>query len=153
MHHSRKPGLLIYDVIIKNTVSLTKKGALDLTGDETSWGHQGYGEKGAGNLFRVVGKPGISKGGQTALVSATNRIRPYWYQHRHRFNTRYPPHMRAAGPAEVRTCINPLEELVEGRGDENKKKIFKKGPHITFNNFFQGRRCSSMLEARALACS
>ena len=90
--------------------ALTKKGELDLTGDETSWGHQGFGEKGGGNLFRVANKPAISKGGQTVLVSGTNRIRPHFYQQRHKLNPRYPG-MNAAGPSEVRTAIDSLEQL------------------------------------------
>ena len=128
---------MIFDVIVQNTIALTKKGELDLTGDETSWGHQGFGEKGGGNLFRVANKPGISKGGQTVLISATNRIRPYFVQHRHKFNPRYPPGMNAAGPAEVRTVIDALERMVVGREGES-KKIFPVPPHITFDNFFSG---------------
>ena len=129
---------MIYDVIIKNTIAITKKGGLDLTGDETSWGHQGYGEKGGGNLFRVVGKPGISKGGQTVIVSATNRIRPYWYQHRHKFTKRYGPGFNAEGPSEVRTCIDDLNAMVEGSEGGMAKNIFSEHPHITFDNYFSG---------------
>ena len=76
---------MIYDVIVSNVISLTKDGELDLTGDETSWGFQGYGEKGGKVVYRFT-KPGISKGGQTVIVSATNRIRPYFYQHRNAFS-------------------------------------------------------------------
>ena len=53
---------LIYDVITSNTIALTKHGGLDLSADETTWGHQGYGEAGAGVVSRVVGKPRVSRG-------------------------------------------------------------------------------------------
>ena len=117
---------MIYDVIIKNTIAITKKGGLDLTGDETSWGHQGYGEKGGGNLFRVVGKSDISKGDQIVVIaSATNRICPYWYWHRHKFTKRYGPGFNAEGPSEVRTCIGDLNWMVEGSvgGRDGKEHI------------------------------
>ena len=128
---------MIYKTLVDNVLAITKKGELDLTGDETSWGFQGYGEKGAKVVERVVGKPGISKGGQTAIVSATNRICPYWYQHRHAFTPRYGKGFTAEGPSEVRTCIDSLENLVVGRGG-NEKKIFSKCPHITWDNYFSG---------------
>ena len=127
---------MIYDTICSNVRSLTSHAELDLTGDETSWGHQGYGERGAGNLFRVVGKPGISKGGQTVLVSATNRIRPYWYQHRHKLNPKFDG-MNQKGPCEVRSCIDALSRWVEGTPG-NEEKIFREPPHITWDNFFSG---------------
>ena len=82
-------------------------------------------------------KPRISKGGQTFLVSATNRIRPYWYQHRNANTRRYGPGFTAEGPSEVRSCIDDLEKYVVGR-DGSKKKIFKKCPHITLDNYFSG---------------
>ena len=129
---------MIYRTIVENVLALTKDGELDLTGDETTWGFQGYGEKDAKVVFRVSGKPGITKGGQTVIVCAANRIRPYWYQHRHSLNKRYDEKgFTAEGPAEVRTCIDELEKYVVG-SESNKKKIFKKHPHITWDNYFSG---------------
>ena len=138
---------LIYSVIVSNVRALTKYGDLDLTGDETSWAHQGYGEKGTGNLFRMTGKPGISKGGQTLIISATKRIRPYWYQHRHKFTKRFPNGFSSEGPAEVHSCIDALENLIvrpQGSDVEPEecnttmKKIFMSPPHLTFDNYFSG---------------
>ena len=63
---------LIYDVLTSNVRAITKRAELDLTGDETSWGFMGYGEAGTKVVSRIMGKPGISKGGQTVIVSATN---------------------------------------------------------------------------------
>ena len=129
---------MIFDVIVKNVIAITKYGELNLTGDETSWGFGGFGEKNAKVVYRIT-KPGITKGGQTSIVSATNRIRPYWYHHRHAFTPRYSPDFTAEGPAEVRSCIDSLEGYVIGR-DGDKKKIFKKCPHITFDNYFLGKQ-------------
>ena len=42
--------------------------------DETTWGHQGFGEAGSGVLDQILGKPGISKGGQTVIVSDVDCI-------------------------------------------------------------------------------
>jgi hypothetical protein len=127
---------LIYKVIIANTIALTKNADLDLTIDETSWGHQGYGEKGGGNLFRIMNKPGVSKGGQLVIASATNRVRPYWYQNRHKHTPRY-LFFNSEGMAEMRTLIDSMESHIVGREGE-KKKIFKKPPHITADNYFSG---------------
>ena len=128
---------MIYRTITENVLAITKNGELDLTGDETTWGFQGFGEKDAKVVFRVAGKPGVSKGGQTVIVCATNRIRPYWYQHRHSMNKRYGKGFTAEGPAEVRTCIDDLSKHVVGANNE-KKAIFKKCPHITWDNYFSG---------------
>lgn len=130
---------LIYDVITSNVRSLTKKAEDDLTGDETTWGFQGYAEKGAKIVYRVMGKPGVTKGGQTVIVSASNRIRPYWYQHRHAFTKRYGQGFSAEGPAEVRSCIDFLEQMVDGIPSEE-KKIFRQCPHITWDNYFSGEQ-------------
>ena len=60
-----------------------------------------------------MNKPGVSKGGQMVIVSAANRIRPYWYQHCHNKNKRYPTEgMNAEGPGEVDTCIDGTKKHV-----------------------------------------
>ena len=130
---------LIYEVICANVIALTKHAELDLTGDETTWAHQGFGEKGANNLRRVVGKPGVSKGGQIAIISATNRVRPYWYQHRHRFTPKYGQGFTAEGPAEARSSIDFLETMIEGR-EGSAKKIFRKPFHTSWDNYFSGEQ-------------
>ena len=130
---------LIFDVLTSNVRAITKKAELDLTGDETTWGFQGYGEANEQVVKRIVGKPGVSKGGQTALVSATNRIRPYWYQHRNKRSKRYGEGWKAEGPCEVRAAIDDLEQYVVGKGG-NEKKIFEKEPHMTWDNYFSGKK-------------
>ena len=127
---------------ISRVITLTKHVELDLTGDETSWAHHEYGERGAGIIKRIQVKPGVSKGGQTVVVSATNRIRPYWYQYRHSFNRRYPEEgMNAEGPAELKTFIYHMKGHVrscvhnEGEAEEFVLDIC---PHITWDNYFSG---------------
>ena len=116
---------LVYKAITHNTCALTKYAELDLCGDESSWAHQGFGEKGARNLWRIPNKPGVSKGGQVLIVLAVNRICPYFYQHRHKFTKKYgKPTFDSEGPAEVCTAINELEKMIEGNADEG--KIFLK---------------------------
>ena len=77
---------LIYKVITSNVNNITKHACLDLTGDETAWGHAGYGETGSGITGRIMNKPGISKGGQVVIISDTRRIRPCSYMHRHKLH-------------------------------------------------------------------
>ena len=122
-------------VIINNTIALTNYANLDWTGDETIWPHKIFGKKGAKKLYRVVEKPGILKGGQIAIFSATNRICQYWYQHRHKFIPRYAPDFNAEVTAEVRTLIGTLEKNIEDR-DGDKKKTFQYPFHQTWDNYF-----------------
>ena len=137
----------IYRTIVDNVIALTKKAELDLTGDETSWAHQGYGEKGSSLLTRIQNKPGVSKGGQTVIVSATHRIRPYWYQHRHNLNKRWQNEgFGQQGPAEVRSFIDQIGKHIKdhfyaGVGPDavSAKKIFTEEPHSTWDNHFSGK--------------
>ena len=62
----------IYRTIVDNVIALTAKAELDLTGDETSWAHQGYDGEGTSLVTRIKNKPGITKGGHTVIVLATN---------------------------------------------------------------------------------
>eukprot|EP00957_Ditylum_brightwellii_P015729 1186195-Ditylum_brightwellii.AAC.1 len=39
---------LIWDVLTHNTNAITKHACLDVVGDETIWGHQGFGEPASG---------------------------------------------------------------------------------------------------------
>ena len=71
----------IYNCIIHNVNQLSNMGELDLTGDDTSLATASPGESGAGVTFRVQNKPGVSKGGQTVILSDTHRVRPQAYMH------------------------------------------------------------------------
>jgi hypothetical protein len=44
---------MIYNVLFNNVNALTKFAELDQTGDETTWGHAGFGEAGSGIIGRV----------------------------------------------------------------------------------------------------
>ena len=128
-------------MITSNTIALTKNGGLDPTADETTWGHQGYGEAGTGVVTCVVGKPGVSKGGQTFIVSSSDRFCLYFYQHSHNFIPKWKNEgFGAQGPCKIRSAIDTLEHCIDRRGapESTKKKIFKELPHITANNYFSG---------------
>jgi hypothetical protein len=59
----------IYKCIINNINELSYSSDLDLCGDETTWAHNGYGEASTGVLTQVMDKPGVTKGGQSVLIS------------------------------------------------------------------------------------
>jgi len=62
---------LVYKVLKANTINILSKAGLDLTGDETTWAHQGFGEKGAKVITCINEKPGVSKGGAAIHCLAT----------------------------------------------------------------------------------
>jgi hypothetical protein len=64
----------LYKVLVHNVNAITKTCGLDVCGYETSWGHQGFGEAGTGVGSHILGKPGISKGGQTVIISDVNGL-------------------------------------------------------------------------------
>ena len=64
---------MIYNTIIKNINVITEAADLEQCGDETTWGHGGYGEAGTGLVGRIMGKPGISKVGHIVITSYVNR--------------------------------------------------------------------------------
>jgi hypothetical protein len=55
---------MLWYVLFANLNAISKHAELDKCGDETTWGHGGYGEAGSGLVGRIMDKPGISKGGQ-----------------------------------------------------------------------------------------
>jgi hypothetical protein len=75
---------MIFDVIISNINYLTKEAALDMCGDETTYAHEGYGEVDLGLVRLIMGKPGVTRGGQIVIVNDVGRIRPRAYTHCHR---------------------------------------------------------------------
>ena len=127
---------MIWDVIVSNTNALTAVAELDFTGDETSFAFNGFGESASGLIRRVEGKPGMSKGGQIALVSDTNCIRIRAYHHRHKCHARTAPFTQE-GPYEVKTLLDTLSTMVVG-SNLLTKKIYSMKPHGTFDNCFSG---------------
>ena len=91
---------MLYKTLVHNVNAITKTAALDLCGDETTWGHGGYGEAGSGLCGRITGKPGITKGGQIVILSDVGSVRPHAYMHHHKLHEK-PTGWTAMGPIEV----------------------------------------------------
>jgi hypothetical protein len=100
-----------YKVLCHNVNAIiTKRCDLDMCGDETSWGHQGFGESGTGIVGQILCKPGISKGGQTIIISDVHRLRPRAYVHRHKCHEYA---FGQKGPSEVKMIYEQLELLMK----------------------------------------
>ena len=128
----------IFKCIIHNVNYLTEYAELDATIDETTYATASPGESGAGVTFRVVGKPNVSKGGQTVLVCDSHRVRPRAYYHRHKLHDK-PDGWTATGMIEARRLCEKLLPMVKGSiGNHN--KIYDMKPHITMDNFFSGEK-------------
>jgi hypothetical protein len=129
---------MLWNILFANINSITKHAELDLCGDETTWGHGGFGEAGSGLVGRIMGKPGISKGGQIVMISDVNRIRPRAYVHRHKLHTK-PPGWTTQGPSEVRKIMEMITPMVEGQEPLlGQRQIYRQKPHSTWDNFFSG---------------
>ena len=128
---------LIYDVLIANVNAITEFAELDQGGDETTFGHGGHGEAGSGLVGRIMGKPGVTKGGQTVIMSDVHRIRPRAYMHRHKLHPK-PDGWNAMGPLEVRRIMEAITPLIIGEQSDGRKQIFRIKPHSTWDNYFSG---------------
>ena len=113
----------IYKVIVHNINELSKRAELDITGDETSWATASPGEAGAGVTGRIMGKPGVSKGGQTVIISDSHRIRPRAYMHRHKLHEK-PPGWTAMGPIECKFILDTVKPMCVGEPGEIKKLYY-----------------------------
>ena len=127
----------IYDVIVNNTNGVTKTADLDLCGDESTWGFMGYGEYGSDLVTGIIGKPGVSRGGQFVIVSDAYSFRPRAIVHRHKLHHR-PPGFTCGGPNEVRMIVDKLAPMVRQQDGSNPRGIFTCYPHITWDNYFSG---------------
>jgi hypothetical protein len=129
----------IYKVLCHNVNAISKRCDLDMCGDETSWGHQGFGESGTGIVGQILGKPGISKGGQTVIISDVHRLRPRAYVHRHKCHEYA---FGQKGPSEVKMIYEQLELLMKPVETETaawrRPIILHHKPHMTWDNFFSG---------------
>jgi hypothetical protein len=130
---------LIFKCIIHNTNALTKRTGLDGCGDETSFGHQGFGEPDSGVISLIIGKPGICRGGQIVLYSDVDRMRPRAYLPRHKLHDYA---YTQKGPSEVRMIYEQLELLMKPVESDvvrfRRPIIMNSKPHITWDNFFSG---------------
>jgi hypothetical protein len=96
---------MIFDVIISNVNYLTKEAALDMCGDEMAYAHEGYGEADSGLVRLIMGKPGVTCGGQIVIVNDVGRIRPRAYTHRHRCHE---GESSVGGPNKVKHLVTKL---------------------------------------------
>ena len=128
----------IFDTITHNTNALTLYASLDLSADETSCAHQGYGEAGSGICVKVRGKPHVNKGMQTVIVSDAEYVWPRAYLHRHKLNKRYEG-LSYEGPNEIRALWEEgLKPLCQHNNSLIGRAIFSQKPHITADNYFSG---------------
>jgi hypothetical protein len=63
---------------------------------------------------RIMGKPGISKGGQIVMISDVYGIRPCAYVHCHKLHTK-PPGWTTRGPSKVRKIMEMITPMVKGQ--------------------------------------
>ena len=88
---------------------------LDLTSNEKSWGHKGWGEPKSVTLRRIMNKRGVYKGGQVILVYDIDRFWPRAYVHHHKLWER-PEVFTLEGPNEVRIIMENLGKMIIGEG-------------------------------------
>ena len=106
----------IFKCIVNNVNFLTKNAELDQTIDEMSFVTASPGETGAGITFRVFGKAGVSKGGQTVLVCDSHRVRPRVYYHRHKLHKANDGWI-VQGMVETLGLLENLQPMVVGEGN------------------------------------
>eukprot|EP00957_Ditylum_brightwellii_P052695 3994648-Ditylum_brightwellii.AAC.1 len=103
----------LFDVICHNANAIRCYADLDLCGDKTTFGHNGYGEPGPGIFGRVRDKPRVSKGGHNILHSGISRVRPCAYLHHHKLH-KLPPGWTVMGQSVVRTVLEQLKSMIQG---------------------------------------
>ena len=104
----------------------------------------GYAKDGV--VYRVVGQPGVTKGGQIAVFTEASRCRPQAYAHCHRAHTKPAP-FTTKGNNKVRMIALKLL-LLCGPG-----QIFHKLPHMIWDNFFAGNVIMDYLGSLGFGCT
>ena len=129
---------LPYRVLVDNTNTITAKADENLTIDETSWPHCGYGEAQSGICGRLSQNKKIVKCGQTVIcIDACEYVRPRAYIHRHKLYNKKAEGFTQTGPYEFAQLLKQVEEMCEDSDvTSDKKKIFAKCPMFTADNFF-----------------
>ena len=103
----------IWKCLIHNVNFLTKNDELDLCGYETSWATYSSAEAGSVLTGRIANNPGLTKCGQTVLVSDVHHIRPHAYKHRHKLHVK-PPGYNVWGKVEFKEIMEAMKLMVEG---------------------------------------
>lgn len=135
----------LYDTLFHNVNAMTEKAEDDQCGDETTWSHAGYGEKGSEITSRVTGKPNVVKGGQTVIISDAHRVRPRAYIHRHKLHEKEQG-WTLQGPNEVKMLMKKIRPLIRGERHLNGvPQIFLWKPHTTWDNSFSGDKIMDWL--------
>jgi len=127
---------MLDDVLVSNINSITEKADLDTCADETTWAFEGYGEAKSGLVVGIHEKPGVTKGGQTVVLSDISRCRPHAYLHRHKLHTHYTGFVE--GPNEVQMIMEQIKPLVKGETGDGRRQIYDSFPHSTWDNYFSG---------------
>jgi signal peptidase I len=132
---------MIYKMPIYNVNWVTKKAGLDQCGNETTWGFGGYGKPGSGFVSRILGKPGITKGGQTVIISDVNHLRQRAYIHHHHHKKHKKPRgWNKQGPFEIKCILKDVKNMVHVDGnhddsdndsEDNQMYLWDKLPHFT----------------------
>ena len=105
----------------------------------------GLGEPGSELVACIMGKPGISKGGQIVLVLDASRNRPRMYTHRHKCHEMYDG-WNKQGPSEVRQWMEIITPRIEGEPEvAGIRQTFKERPHTAWDNVFNGNQVFNWL--------
>jgi hypothetical protein len=119
---------------------------LDLCGDnKTAWTHSGFGESSISLLTQVMGKPGVTKGGQIVPVSddaCWNR--PRTCLHHHKCHQAIPGFAQQ-GRMEVRMVMDDLKCLVQEEESDGRRQVLTEKPHSAWDNFFSGDKINNWI--------
>ena len=130
---------LVYNCFVFNTNTLTKKADENQVLDESTYGHAGYGEAGSGIITRLTNKK-VNKGGQVVLMMDRFRPRVRAYLHRHKLYSELFKEEKKKwsknGTFELFYLSSKLLTMTDGDTSPT-KKIFRRKPCITADNYFQ----------------
>jgi hypothetical protein len=130
---------MIYKVLVNNGNAISKYADLDQTGNETTWGRDGFRDTGSGLVGCVCNKSDKAKGGQIFLTSNVHWIHPRVYLHWHKLHDK-PVGWNAMGQIELGLLMEQLEKIVVGTREvpNGMQKIFREKPHTTWDYYFSG---------------
>ncbi len=145
-----------YDYILKtlchNMNVISEKADDDQCLDETTWAFSGYaGEAGC----RVIGKPAVTRGGQTVTLYDVNHQFPQTYSHQHSLVEK---HFTQQDPNELYDILKQVKQLTKDGQDEFQtkygRKDFVKGKfHVTCDNHFSGNNICQSIGKNGFACT
>ena len=120
--------------MVANCNAITLRVEENLTVDETTYGHAGYGEAGSGITGRLRNKK-VNKGGQTTVISDSRRFLPRAHIHRHNLLRPMIEGMTKKGTNEMVHLLKMIESMVVG-SEGTAKKIFERKPLVVGDKFF-----------------